>query len=141
MNTQNIQSIDVLAVVDSEHAVGGEDLAFAAATFDQNGNPAVAINFNDTGSAKMLALTTANAPSGNTQTQLGIVLDDQLLTAPNILQPIRGEARITGNFTRVETDLIVQILKAGQLPAKLNPEPISETQVNAPYKLVDLISP
>ncbi|WP_442507430.1 SecDF P1 head subdomain-containing protein [Novipirellula sp. SH528] len=141
MNNQNIQSIDVLAVIESDHAVGGEDLAFAAATFDQNGTPAVAINFNNAGSDKMLALTTANAPTGNVQTQLGIVLDDQLLTAPNILQPIRGEARITGNFTRAETDLIVQILKAGQLPAKLNPQPISETQVNASYRLVDLISP
>lgn len=140
IKSQNIPSIDVLAVVESEHAVGGEDLAFAATTFDQNGNPAVAINFTDAGAAKMLVLTTANAHVGTTQTQLGIVLDDQLLTAPKILQPIRVEARITGDFTRAETDFIVQILKAGQLPAKLNPKPISETQVTASYRLVDLIS-
>ena len=49
-------------------------------------------------------MTTNNAPVGSRQRQLGIILDDNLLSAPNILQPIRKEGRITGRFTRAEVD-------------------------------------
>ena len=109
----------------------GSDLAFAASTFDQNGSPAVAFTLTDIGSGKFFALTTNNAPRGNDQSQLGIVLDDSLLSAPNILQPIRKDGRITGNFTREEVDSLVQILKAGQLPAALTKQPIAENQIDA----------
>ena len=62
---------------------------------------------------------------------MGIVLDDSLLSAPNILQPIRKDGRITGSFTREEVDSLVQILKAGQLPAALTKLPIAENQIDA----------
>ena len=58
-------------------------------------------------------------------------MDDSLLSAPNILQPIRKDGRITGNFTREEVDSLVQILKAGQLPAALTKLPIAENQIDA----------
>jgi SecD/SecF fusion protein len=117
--------------VDSLLDITGEDLAFAASTFDQNGAPAVSFNLTDTGSGRFFALTTNNAPSGTRQRQLGIILDDNLLSAPNILQPIRKEGRITGRFTRQEVEQLVQILKAGQLPAALAKQPIAENQIDA----------
>ena len=126
-----IKDLEVLMIYDELLDVQGEDLAFAASTFDQNGAPAVAFTLTDAGSGKFFALTTNNSPRGENQSQLGIVLDDSLLSAPNILQPIRKDGRITGNFTREEVDSLVQILKAGQLPAALTKLPIAENQIDA----------
>ncbi|TWU42326.1 protein translocase subunit SecD [Novipirellula artificiosorum] len=131
LEDQGMKNIETLMIIDPDLDVKGEDLAFAASTFDQKGAPAVAFNLTDSGSGKFFALTTNNAPVGTRQRQLGIVLDDALLSAPNILQPIRKEGRITGNFTREEVDQLVQILKAGQLPAALTPQPIAENQIDA----------
>ncbi|WDQ14839.1 SecDF P1 head subdomain-containing protein [Rhodopirellula sp. P2] len=139
LDSQGIESIDVLAVNKKTQAIGDQDLAYAAATFDENGLPSLAIHFTEAGSQKMLALSQANAPAGTALTQLGIILDDQLLTAPNIHGPIQGEARITGDFTQMEVDFIVQLLRAGQLPAKLSPQPVSELQVNTSYSFFDSI--
>ncbi len=129
MHQQGISDLDLLTVVDSDFAIGGEDLAFAAMTLDESGGPAIAFNLTDAASARFFKLTTLNAPKGLRQVQLGIILDDELLTAPNINSPIRKEGRITGNFTREEVDRIVQLLKSGQLPADLKKTPLSESQV------------
>ena len=123
--------VEALMDVDPLLDVTGEDLAFASSTFDQNGSPAVAFNLTDRGSGKFFALTTNNAPVGTRKRQLGILMDDKLLSAPNILQPIRKEGRITGNFTREEVDSLVSILKAGQLPAALTKQPIAENAIDA----------
>ena len=128
---EGINNLEVLMIYNASLDVTGSDLAFAASTFDQNGAPAVAFTLTDVGSGKFFALTTNNSPRGNVQSQLGIVLDDSLLSAPNILQPIRKDGRITGNFTREEVDSLVQILKAGQLPAALTKQPIAENQIDA----------
>jgi SecD/SecF fusion protein len=130
LDSQNISSIEALMAVDPILDITGEDLAFAASTFDQNGAPAVAFNLTDAGSSRFFALTTNNAPVGSRTRQLGIVLDDKLLSAPSIQSPIRKEGRITGRFTREEVEDLVQILKAGQLPAALTPQPIAENQID-----------
>ena len=130
-DSEGISGLEVLMVYDEDLDVTGSDLAFAASTFDQNGSPAVAFTLTDLGSGKFFALTTNNAPVGDRQRQLGIVLDDNLLSAPNILQPIRKDGRITGSFTREEVQSLVQILKAGQLPTALTKQPIAENQIDA----------
>ncbi|MFG0267130.1 MAG: hypothetical protein ACF8AM_18555 [Rhodopirellula sp. JB055] len=137
LQEQHIASIDVLAVVDNSQSLGGQDIAFAASTFDHNGSPCVAIQFTEAGGRNLFAMCTDNAPLGNVATQLGIILDDRLLTAPKIMAPIQQEARITGNFTQEEVDFIVQLLKAGQLPAKLNPTPVAESQTTMSYSLLN----
>ncbi|MEM8670809.1 MAG: protein translocase subunit SecD [Planctomycetota bacterium] len=131
IDREGISGIDTLMIVDPDLDITGEDLAFAASTFDQNGSPAVAFTLTDAGSSRFFELTSENAPKGSRQRQLGIVLDDNLLSAPNILQPIRKEGRITGRFTRAEVEQLVQILKAGQLPAALTKQPIAENQIDA----------
>ncbi len=130
IDSEGMNGVETLMIVDPLLDIKGEDLAFAASTFDQNGSPAVAFNLTDAGSGKFFALTTNNAPIGTRQRQLGIVLDDNLLSAPNILQPIRKEGRITGRFTREEVEDLVSILKAGQLPAALTKQPIAENQID-----------
>ncbi|KAA5543172.1 protein translocase subunit SecD [Roseiconus nitratireducens] len=128
---QGLPGLEVLMIIDPNLDVKGEDLAFASTTFDEKGAPAVAFNLTDSGSGKFFALTTENAPQGTRQRQLGIVLDDRLLSAPNILQPIRKQGRITGNFTSEEVKSLVDILKAGQLPAALSKQPIAKNQIDA----------
>ncbi len=132
IDEQGLSGIETLMVRDPYvEDVTGEDLAFAASVFDQNGAPAVSFTLTDAGSGKFLTLTTNNSPVNGRQRQLGIILDDDLLSAPNILQPIKKEGRITGRFTREEVDQLVQILKAGQLPAALTKQPIAENQIDA----------
>ncbi len=133
IDQQGLAGIETLMIVEpnDEDNVTGEDLAFAASVFDQNGAPAVAFTLTDSGSSNFLVLTTTNAPKGNATSQLGIVLDDDLLSAPNIQSPIKKEGRITGRFTREEVDRLVQILKAGALPAALTKQPIAENTIDA----------
>lgn len=131
IDSQGISGVEVLMIRDPLIDITGEDLAFATSTFDEKGSPAVAFNLTAGGSDRFFVLTTNNAPIGQRTRQLGIVLDDNLLSAPSIQSPIRKEGRITGRFTRQEVESLVQILKAGQLPAALTKQPIAENQVDA----------
>lgn len=131
VDNNGLSGLEVLMIIDPDIDVKGEDLAFASTTFDEQGGPAVAFNLTDSGSGKFRILTTENAPQGTRQRQLGIVMDDRLLSAPNILQPISKQGRITGNFTSQEVKSLVDILKAGQLPAALTKQPIAKNQIDA----------
>lgn len=131
MQSEGIPNVQVLMSVDPQLDVTGEDLAFASSGFDTTGGPAVRFTLTDSGSGRFLALTTNNAPDGQHRRQLGIVLDDMLLSAPAIQSPISGDGQITGNFTREEVDELVRILEAGQLPAALTKSPIAENQIDA----------
>ncbi|WP_047814144.1 protein translocase subunit SecDF [Rhodopirellula islandica] len=131
LKTQDFDNIEVLMVVNPKLDILGEDLAYAASTFDETGAPAVAFTLTDMGSGRFRALTTNNAPDGSRTRQLGIVLDDELLSAPSIQEPMNKNGRITGNFTRDQVDSLVQILKAGQLPATVTKQPIAENEVGA----------
>jgi SecD/SecF fusion protein len=131
LQTQDFDHIEVLMVVNPKLDILGEDLAYAASTFDETGAPAVAFTLTDMGSGRFRALTTNNAPDGSRTRQLGIVLDDELLSAPSIQEPMNKNGRITGNFTREQVDSLVQILKAGQLPATVTKQPIAENEVGA----------
>lgn len=131
VDENNLSGLEVLMIIDPDLDVTGEDLAFASTTYDEQGAPAVAFTLTDSGSGKFRVLTTENAPQGTRQRQLGIVMDDRLLSAPNILQPISKQGRITGNFTTQEVKSLVDILKAGQLPAALTKYPIAKNQIDA----------
>ncbi|MBV8781706.1 MAG: hypothetical protein JO353_09945, partial [Phycisphaerae bacterium] len=69
----------------------------------------------------------------NVNRPLGIVLDDKLISAPNINQQINGSGRITGGgvggFSHAEQGYLIRVLNAGSLPARLTDEPISEVTV------------
>lgn len=131
LKTQPFSEIEVLMIINPLLDIQGSDLSYSASTFDERGGPAVAFNLTDLGSGRFRALTQNNSPEGAHKRQLGIILDDTLLSAPNILQAISKEGRITGNFTREEVDGLVQILKAGQLPATVTKQPIAENQIDA----------
>lgn len=97
--------------------LGGESLTNASSGFDQQtGQAVVSFQFNTSG-----AITFGQITSANVGKRFAIVLDDQVITAPVINQPITGgSGQISGSFnSQTAADLAVQ-LKAGALPASLD---------------------
>ncbi|QED23427.1 protein translocase subunit SecD [Candidatus Deianiraea vastatrix] len=102
-------------IVERQIAVNGENLSDARISFD-NIQPSIFINFNSKGAADFAKIT-----SLNTGRQLAIVLDDKVLSAPNINEPIlSGNASITGNSSPEDMKYLVISLKSGALPTKFN---------------------
>ncbi|MBD97605.1 protein translocase subunit SecD [bacterium] len=101
----------------------GEQLKWAQPTTDQYGKMGVDIAFTSEGAAVFYAVT-----QRLTGQPLAILLDDIIISAPTIREPIAGgKAVISGDFDLTEMrDLVVQ-LKAGALPVPV--EVVSETVV------------
>lgn len=96
----------------------GADLKKAAVTFGQSGGrsgPQVAIEFTSLGAEKFAEITKRNVGK-----PLAIFLDDQLVSAPNVVQEILGgSAVITGQFTTDEAKSLAIQLNAGALPVPI----------------------
>jgi len=95
---------------------------------DQTGQLEVEFQFDSIGGTKFGDLTRAHVGK-----PMAIMLDDQVISAPNIQSAIlTGSGVITGGsdgFTSNEVDYLVRMLRAGSLPAQLSDEPISERTV------------
>lgn len=96
--------------------VSGDELTDAQQGFDpQNNQPVVNIRFNSSGGRKFGRVT-----SENTNKPFAIILDGQVLSAPNINEPILGgSAQISGNFTVKTADQLSIALRSGKLPVAL----------------------
>ena len=119
--------LDVLVKIDDQNVTGGY-LSGANAGVSE-GRVAVNFNFNVAGAKKFGQLTGANIRQSGRKRRLGIVLDDELLSAPSLNSVIRDSGQITGDFTQDDVDWLVGVLNAGSLPAALNKIPISEQRV------------
>jgi preprotein translocase subunit SecD len=96
--------------------VSGDQLTDARQSYDQDGRPSIEIRFNTTG-ARRFARTTQE----NVGKPFAIILDDKVLSAPNINEPILGgNAQITGSFTVQSAHDLAVSLASGKLPVKLN---------------------
>ena len=94
----------------------GDMLVNAQSAFNQNGQPAVSFRLNGIGAKKFCDVTREN-----TNKPFAIVLDNEVISAPNINEPIcGGSAQITGSFTLQETNDLALLLRAGALPAPLS---------------------
>lgn len=104
-------------LVQRQVMVSGENLTDAQAGFDQQTNAAVVnIRFDSRGAQRFGAVTQQNV-----NRPFAIVLDDQVLSAPNIREPILGgQAQISGNFTVQTANDLAVLLRAGALPANLD---------------------
>jgi preprotein translocase subunit SecD len=103
-------------VVKKQVLVSGGDLTDAQPGFDQrSGEPIVSFRFNSAGSRKF-----AQATSENVGQPFAIVLDNEVISAPVIREPITGGAgQISGNFTVQAANDLAILLRAGALPAPL----------------------
>jgi preprotein translocase subunit SecD len=107
------------------HTPGSKDWSVAEAErgYDQNNRPVVSFTLDSTGSKLFGDLT-----GGNLKRQLAVILDGKLMTAPTLQSRIEGQGQISGDFSEADIDYIIRILRAGALPARLSPEPESQTQ-------------
>jgi len=98
-------------------AIGGESLVDAQPGFDQrDSQPIVSFRFDTRG-----AITFGEITSANVNRRFAIVLDNQVITAPNILSPITGgSGQIQGSFTPESANDLAVLLRAGALPATLD---------------------
>jgi len=99
---------------------GGWMLKDARPDVDRNNRPAVGFTMNQAGGELMANLTTAHRGHS-----MAILLDNEVYSAPVIQAVISDRGIITGRFTQEEVNDLVRTLKAGSLPARLNPEPVS----------------
>jgi preprotein translocase subunit SecD len=103
-------------VIKKEILVSGGDLIDAQPGFDQrNGQPIVSFKFNGKGSQKFAKATTEHVKE-----PFAIVLDNKVISAPVIQEPITaGSGQISGNFTVQAANDLAILLRAGALPAPL----------------------
>ena len=122
---------EVLVLLDEQN-VTGRYLTHAAADIDEHNQWCVRFKFNAEGGQRFGELTGNNLPTADERfhRRLGILLDNELVSAPNIITTIREDGQITGSFTEKEVKLLVEVLNAGSLPAALRREPISEDRIS-----------
>jgi preprotein translocase subunit SecD len=114
--------------------VQGADLADAQPGFDsRNGEPVINFRFNQIGARKF-----ANFTKDHVGRPFAIVLDDKVLSAPVIREPILGgSGQISGSFTVEGTNTLAVQLRSGSLPTKLT---IVEERTVGPSLGADSIS-
>lgn len=111
----SLEQEGVYYTLDETPVVTGEELTDARPSFDQDGQPAVEFRFNPNGARRFGAYTAANVGQ-----LFAIVLDDQVISAPNIKQPIPGgQGQISGAMTVEESNRLAVLLRAGALPAEM----------------------
>ena len=96
--------------------LSGDNLVNAQPSFDSRNNEAT-VNFTlDRVGAKKFARITTN----NVGKSLAIILDNEIISAPNIREPIlTGDGSISGNFTFQSATDLALLLRSGALPAPL----------------------
>ncbi|MCA1416975.1 protein translocase subunit SecDF, partial [Bradyrhizobium sp. NBAIM20] len=103
-------------LVERRALVSGDNLVDAQASFNQQTNePVVTFRFDSRGAQRF-----AQATQQNVGKPFAIVLDNQVISAPVIREPIiGGSGQISGNFSVQGANDLAVLLRAGALPATL----------------------
>jgi len=96
--------------------ITGDQLIDAKQTYNQqNSEPVVSITFDAAGGRRFARVTQENVNK-----PFAIILDNQVISAPNINEPILGgQAQISGNFTVQSANELAIALRSGKLPVAL----------------------
>ncbi|MBB3909665.1 protein translocase subunit SecD [Sphingomonas desiccabilis] len=95
--------------------ISGDQLADARQSYDQNGQPNVDITFDSVGGRRFATVTRENVNK-----PFAIIVDNQVISAPNINEPILGgRASIAGGFTVDGANQLAIALRSGKLPVDL----------------------
>ncbi len=104
-----------IAVFDRVDVDGGDLTDAHAGTESQTGQWVVNFAFNSVGARRFADITRANVGR-----RFAIVLDNKVISAPVIREPILGgSGQISGNFTATSASDLALLLRAGALPAPL----------------------
>ena len=105
---------EVMYLVKRRAMLSGDSLVDSQATF-QEGRPVVSFRFDAVGARRFGDVTRANVKQ-----LFAIVLDNKVISAPRIQEPILGGSGIiSGNFTVQTAQDLALLLRAGALPAPL----------------------
>jgi protein-export membrane protein SecD len=113
-------------VLKNEVLVSGASLVDSQPGFDgRTGEPVVTFRFDSQGAKRFARVTQENVGL-----PFAIVLDNKVISAPVIREPILGgSGQISGHFTVEQANDLAILLRSGALPAKLTP--IEERTVGA----------
>ena len=101
----------------------GTDVSKADSSIDStNGKWIVTISFKGSGQDRWTDLTREAYNGGTDSKQVAVVLDNEVVSAPVIESVIPGDARITGQFTKRDTELLANQLQYGALPLSFVPQ-------------------
>ncbi len=136
MKRQDVADVDVLMALEAGGEpyvnVTGDDLSSAVMEIDsKTGEPTVGFKMTAEGAGKMLRMTVRNQPEGSFKRRMAIILDEKVLSAPELNSAISGTGQISGRFTQEDVKFLVEILREGRLPATLDEVPASESRVGA----------
>jgi preprotein translocase subunit SecD len=103
-------------LIEKRELVSGADLTDAQPGFDQRtSEPIVTFRFNNKGAREFAQVTQQSVGK-----PFAIVLDNEVISAPVIREPILGgSGQISGNFTVQQANDLAILLRAGALPAPL----------------------
>lgn len=107
-------------VLEETVALSGETIADARVDFDAAGfgQPRISLSFKSEGAKRFGVITQRNVGR-----RLAILLDGEVLSAPNINEAILGgQAQITGQFSFDEASLLALALRSGALPVPMHIE-------------------
>jgi preprotein translocase subunit SecD len=128
-------------VVLDKAEVVGDDISNASPQIDQQSRWVVSLDFDSEGQEKWAALTrkafeagttepcyiaaSAFGPSSDGQTHcaVAVVLDKEVISAPQIQAVLTGQSQITGNFTAASAKELADQLKFGAIPVTFQPGP------------------
>lgn len=104
-------------IIENRVIVSGENLIDAQTSFDQRTNePVVSFRFDNQGATRFGQTTQQNVGR-----LFAIILDNHVISAPQIREPILGgSGQISGNFTVQTANDLAVLLRAGALPVDLN---------------------
>ena len=103
-------------LVENRVLVSGDHVLDANATHNAvDGEPVVSFRFDSKGAERFEWATRQYVGK-----PFAVILDDQVISAPIIREPIKGgSGQISGNFTDLEASSIALLMRTGALPARL----------------------
>ena len=113
--TREGSTLPAFMAVERRAIIRGDRIVRAQQGFNQNNEVDVSITFDSTGGTQFAKHTREHV-----QQQFAIVLDDVIISAPSIREPILGgQASIAGGFTVEEANELSISLRSGRLPVEL----------------------
>lgn len=102
-------------VVKRRAIISGDQLIDSQVSTDENNQPAVSFRFDSTGGRRF-----AQATQANVGRPFAIVLDNIIISAPRINEPILGGSGIiSGSYTIATANELAILLRSGKLPVEL----------------------
>jgi preprotein translocase subunit SecD len=141
ITTEVVACYNGAKVVLDKAEVVGDDIASASPQIDQQSRWVVSLDFDSEGQKKWAALTrkafeagttepcyiaaSAFGPSSDGQTHcaVAVVLDKEVISAPQIQGVLTGQSQITGDFTAATAKELADQLKFGAIPVTFQAGP------------------